>query len=111
MQKLHKQGDYNRFLSFPSIKAQTWSKIMAVHPKTLACSLTVLFKTEAEQRISDLFDEVTNEIFVIGRRKAALYHKIRSWHADYSIAQVGRGFSQASVSKILMPRQSYLDEI
>jgi hypothetical protein len=36
---------------------------------------------------------------------------LRSWHADNSIAQVGRGFSQASVSKILMPRQSYLDEI
>jgi hypothetical protein len=84
---------------------------MAVHPKTLACSVPVLFKTEAEQRISDLFDEVTNEIFETGRRKAALHHKIRSWHADNEIAQVGRGFSQASVKKILMPRQSYLDEI
>ena len=61
MQKLHKQGDYNRFISFPCINTATWSKIMAVHPKTLACSVPVLFKTEAEQRISDLFDEVTNE--------------------------------------------------
>ncbi len=39
-QKLHKQGDYNLFISFPTIKEETWSKIMTVHPKTLACSVT-----------------------------------------------------------------------
>ena len=60
MQKLHKQGDYNRFISFPTIKAETWSKLMAVHPKTLACSVTTLYKADTEQRISDFFDQVTN---------------------------------------------------
>ncbi len=60
MQKLHKQGDYNQFIYFPTIKAETWSKLMAVHPKTLACSVTTLYKADTEQRISDFFDQVTN---------------------------------------------------
>ncbi len=84
---------------------------MAVHPKTLACSVTTLYKAEAEQKISDLFDELTNEIFENGRRNGALHHKIRSWHAENSIAHVGRCFSEGSVSKILMPTQKYLNEI
>jgi hypothetical protein len=113
MQKLHKQGDYNKFISFPTLKAETWSKIMAVHPKTLACSVTTLYKAEAEQmpEISDSFNELTNEILENGRRNGALHHKIRSWHADNSIADVGRSFSEGSVSNILMPTQSYLNEI
>jgi hypothetical protein len=111
MQKLHKQGDYNRFISFPTIKAETWSKIMAVHPKTLACSVITLYKAEAERKISDLFDELTKDIFENGRRNGALHHKIRSWYAENSITHVGRCFSQGSDSKILMPTQSYLNEI
>ena len=93
MQRLHKQGDYNRFISFPSIKAETWSKTMAVHPKTLACSVTTLCSADAERKISDLFDRltiITNEIFESGRRNGALHHKIRAWHVDNSIADIDR---------------------
>ncbi len=80
---------------------------MAVHPKILACSATILYKADAEQKISDLFDELINEIIENGRRNGVLHHKIRSLHADNSIAELGRSFSEGSVAKILMQTQSY----
>jgi hypothetical protein len=99
MQKLHKQGDYNRFISFPTIKAETWSKIMLVHLKTLACSVTTLCKADGEQKISNLFDQLTNEIFKNGQRNGVLHYKIRACHADNSIADIDRCFSEGQWQK------------
>ncbi len=78
---------------------------MAVHPKTLACSVTTLCKADGEQKILDLFDQLKNEIFENGRMNGALHHNIRAWHSDNSIADIDRCqcFSEGSVTKVLMP--------
>ena len=110
-QKLHEQGDYNRFISFPPIKPEIWPKIMAVHPKTLACTVTTRLKEDEEEKISNLFDGLTNEIFENGHWNGALHHKISSWHEENSIAEIDKCFSERSVGNVLMPTQRFLNEI
>ena len=109
--RLCKAQHPNRFPSIPEITKETWQNVMAFHPKTLTSTLAIRVKTDVQVKISDLFDNITEEMYSMGDSKTPLHLKIGMWHEKFDIKACSFQFTESSVGKLLMPSQRLMYEL